>query len=78
MVETLAKAEELSTVSPADVIITDRDIPLEKEKLTILMEMTKSQVVTITVEDRDMMVYSQKRIPDATIQNLFEVLQDSQ
>ena len=74
---TLEEARALADENVPDVIVLDQEIEREEmlKELADWLDVARLQeVVTVTMENRDMIVYNRKHVPDASVQNLLDAL----
>lgn len=74
---TLAEVKALADQSHPDVIIVNQndDGDLDGETLSKLLDITNQQVLSFTLADSDMIIYTRKRVP-ASIKELLNALTD--
>lgn len=78
-VGSLAEAEALVANVPPDVIVVNREdeSTVDQTILASLLDMTEAQVVTVTLADRGLTVYSRQHVPEASVQDLLDVLKNA-
>lgn len=72
---TLSEVRSLADQIHPDVIVVDQNdgSELDGETLSDLLDISNEQVLSFTLADRDMIIYTQRRVP-ASIQELLNAL----
>lgn len=74
-VSTLDEAQALARQAAPDVIVLNREEQgTEWESVADLSGATEARVVVVTLEDQGLTVYSRKRIPGASVEDLLGTL----